>query len=169
MRNIIREFLPIIKQLNGIEDNLVIGGSNALKIHGLNISRKCEDLDLIIYNPSERQKKILEGLKFFDIIKDRPIKAIEYPEGVLPKAIKLNGGHYYMDIIIENKTVPEDLLLLKFNDIYFKIQNIQLTIDAKNSYKWERQGGEEISLIKYSRSKDMRDLIDLKNMNFNFE
>ena len=61
--SLIDEFYPMLKELKGEDTNVVIGGTCAILMHGLDIGRDPEDLDVIIYKPTDRQKKVLNVLK----------------------------------------------------------------------------------------------------------
>lgn len=126
------------------------------------MSRESNDLDIIIYSPTDNQKKILNQFAIFDLIKDRPCS---YTSNNC-KAIKLSREGLFMDIIVENSIIPTNLLYYRYgcSDIMYKVQNIYNIIEAKNSYKIKSN---ENPLIKYIRGKDLEDFIDLKNSNFN--
>lgn len=160
----IQTFEGLIFQL--LHTNVVIGGTNALLQHGLKISRTPSDLDLIIYQPTEEQLQILKTIAVFDLIKDRP----ELQYGNLQKAIKIEKDGLFLDIITETEPTPQNLLYYRYghSDKLLQIQSIENVIKAKLSYKFERQSdSRDRSLTKYMRSKDLEDLLDLKNSNFN--
>lgn len=160
----IKTFESLIFQL--LHTNVVIGGTNALLQHGLKISRTPSDLDLIIYQPTEEQLQILKTISVFDLIKNRP----ELQYGDLQKAIKIEKDGLFLDIITELGPTPQNLLYYRYGygDKFLQIQSIENVIKAKVSYKFERMSdSRDKNLTKYMRSKDLEDLLDLKNSNFN--
>jgi hypothetical protein len=160
-------FRKLIKNING--DNLVIAGVNALKIHGLKMSRQANDLDIVLFCPTEKQLTLLRGMaslsiceKQYEDDKDK-IQDESYP--IDNMVLKFKKDNLYLDIILEKECCPNDLLFHKFNNEYYKIQNIALNIKAKNSYAVRNQDG----LRLYRRIKYSVDFQDLKNSNFNIE
>lgn len=148
-----RSFSTLLGNLN--DTNVVIGGMWALKIHGLNILREINDLDIVVYRPTPEQSVIIDTLK-----------AIQGSRRGQPyhnqRSVKVERDGFVLDILIEDKHTPDNLLLYQYNDWYFKVQNIKEVIDAKRSYSYqdETRGG-------YIREKDVRDIFDLKQANFN--
>jgi len=72
-----------------------------------------------------------------------------------------------LNILIERKPLPTNVLFYEYKPgQMFRIQNIETVLEAKLSYKTDVHvvGG---GLKKYSRTKDIEDMIDLKNSNFN--
>ena len=121
LNNFLQTFESIINQL--LDTNVVIGGTNALLLHGLKISREVTDLDLVIYQPTIEQLKILKTLAVFDLIKDRP----ELQYGTLQKAIKISKDGLFLDIIQEQMPTPVNLLLYRYKiDKEFQIQSIKM-------------------------------------------
>ena len=173
MKKILYDFQPILSSLMKGHKNVVLGGSRALLLHGLNITRPVEDLDVIIYKPSLEQKKLLQHLQFFDIVKNRPAHLVAgYTDNMerILRVIKLKKNNSIIDIISEETDMPEDLLYYKHDDIMYPIQNIQKVIDAKNSYRFQAAGElplQAVGKAVYGRMKDVEDLMDLKNSNFN--
>jgi hypothetical protein len=177
IKSYIDNFFPLLENI--IDNNMVIAGTLALKLHGLNFSRESGDLDIVLYQPTKKQIDILTILSTFQV--ENPFKPIdEYSnndqnkllEKGIQKTIKFMKNGLYIDFILEyNKPFPfVDLLQYKYvtkdlNIHYFNIQNILLNIMAKNSYILEN-GRDQLSI--YRREKDMKDLIILKNENFNF-
>jgi hypothetical protein len=116
-----------------------------MKIHGLNFSRSVGDLDIIVTNPTEKQKDYLKALKFFDIVDD-----IGY---VNETNIKLKKNGYFLNIlIVEPHNEPITPMFYCYKDKYYGVVSIAEVINAKK---------------RYSRSKDIKDFILLKNENFN--
>lgn len=162
----LNSFKEIISILD-ISDNIAIGGYQALKLHGLNLNRPPADMDLIIFQPTPKQIEILQVLKVYDLIRNRPKDIL--PEEI--KAYKFKKHDMYMDVIISDKMMPS-LLSFTCHVGTFKVNSIQNVIEAKASYKFrynERAAdgyGDETNL--YARAKDMLDFQQLKNLNFNF-
>lgn len=159
-------------------DNVVIGGKCALKLHGLNMSTKPSDLDIIVYAPSQAQYNILNSLREVNTIEDRPSRAIETDyDGVQSvKVIKIElADGSKMDIIKESEYHPdgtENLLRMTSKKTSWPIQSIRRVIEAKASYSFSHgkkigEGETEAELVKYMRAKDLIDFLDLKNLNFN--
>jgi hypothetical protein len=125
--------------------NVRLGGSLILKLHGLNFSRSIGDLDIIITNPTEKQKEYLKALRFFNYESDTNyINETNYK-------FKKNG--FVLNILVVDdyklSIVPTYYC---FNNKYYGIVPINEVIDAKKGYK---------------RNKDISDFLLLKNENFN--
>lgn len=156
-------FEKIINLLRS-SDNVAIGGYQALKLHGLVLNREPSDLDIIIFQPTPKQIAVLKVLQCFDIIK-RP-RGLEFEE---IKAFKFKKHDMFMDIIISKQYMPP-LLSIQFDSGYFKVNSIMNVIEAKASYKFRRnEDGPDYTneTNTYARAKDMVDLQQLKNINFN--
>ena len=140
---------------------------HALNLHGIKLHREPNDVDIIIYNPTSEQLVILESLKDLDQITNRP-----YGQEV--RVIKLKTEYFglssNLDIIIETENKPQGLLLTTFSTkdgiIYIPIQSIENVVKAKSSYKFRVH--DDNSTLEYARLKDLKDLIELKNINFNY-
>lgn len=159
-------FRNLFKLING--DNLVIAGTNALKLHGLKMSRDAADLDVVLFNPTEKQLTILRGMSCLQIKENEHNSAADFQDETYPIdniILKFKKDELFLDIILSKDIVPDFLLFHKFDREFYKIQNIALNIDAKNSYAVRNQDG----LRLYRRIKDSIDLQDLKNSNFNIE
>ena len=158
----IETFLPILSLIDGL--NVVIGGIEALRIHGLTV-RESNDLDVIIYQPNLRQKQVINNLSIFE--QDKPKNN---NQGTYQRSFKFKKNDLFIDILFEeDKPMPEDLLLYRYKLVHpikiFSIQSIQNVIDAKRNYHNDFHTSEGIK--QYSRIKDMKDFQDLKNHNFN--
>lgn len=161
MRDFIENFQGLLSQLN--DDNLVLAGTNALKLHGLRMNRQANDLDCVLFCPTEKQKQILNAIQSLRI--DNPFAPNYESEDIHHlRSLKFKKGDLFLDILISQENTPSDLLLYRCCNMQFKIQNIALNIKAKSSYTLERTG-----LEKYKRLKDFEDFQDLKNSNFNFK
>jgi hypothetical protein len=163
MRNIakldlyLNTFKELIDQLKEKENNVVIGGMQALTLHGLNFSRETQDLDLIIYNPTPNQSIALQALKIFQVTREN----MQVSYGEIQKSNKFRKDNLFIDILIEVGQKPEGLLNHINGEMQLPVQSVKNVIAAKASYKYEGVGGF------YVREKDLLDFIDLKNSNFN--
>lgn len=169
----IKDYLSTFQKIINliIWPNVVIGGKQALRLHGLNMTTPPADLDLIIFTPTVKQMEALKILSIFDCVENRPKKSeLDYPGNELhQKAMKFKKDGLFLDIIIaKHIPLPSGLLNYVFNGNSFPVNTIKNIIDAKRSYFFERQDEKDYILpAKYSRTKDMEDFIDLKNKNFN--
>lgn len=57
LEKILSKFQSVLKII--FDTNIVVGGSAALKLHGLEIGREISDVDIIIYNPTPSQRLFL--------------------------------------------------------------------------------------------------------------
>ena len=122
------------------EDNHVLGGSLALKLHGLNF-REAQDLDIVIYNPTEKQLQIFETLK--------PFERKNKDEFYTQRSYKYLKSGLAINFLLEFDTdMPLNLLT---HSSGWRINSIKEIINAKKNY---------------CRTKDLLDLLDLKNKNF---
>jgi len=129
-------------------DNLVLGGSASLVLHGLEF-REIQDVDIIIYNPTPEQIRVFESL----ILLSSP--SIEYSNkeyGPVRRVLKLSKNGLNLDIILEREsTMDYTLLRASINGVIWFIQSVREVVKAKTEY---------------SREKDLQDLLYLKNNNF---
>ena len=140
-------FAPEIKALKAGETagerNVIIGGSVALMLHGLQIGREPGDLDLVIYTPTDRQMIVLSDSRTFKNAEESG----EYGGYKCAKEGRV------LNVLIEvNKPVPSGLLGGMFTGYSHLIQSIDNVMAAKT---------------RYARPKDFYDLQQLKNLNFN--
>lgn len=153
-------FRSVLTSLMSGRNNVIIGGSAALVLHGLDIGRELMDVDIIIYKPTAEQDTLLNLLMNFDYI-----KAEHSPR----RAMKLKKDGFFIDIIMERNSdqpMPTDFLLIEISGIAYKIQSVKKVVEAKCSYTLEGRSQEPTL---YTRRKDVFDLQLLKNLNFNFE
>lgn len=152
-------FSYILTKLNG--PNMVIGGSTALKLHGLVFSREVNDLDIIIYSPTIEQTEELGRLS-----KLYPKENSTYLDSKVIKVIHKSflKRTYKLDIIVENESTPKVLLFVDVFNHKVKVQSISNIVKAKSSYikHLDSRGSSE-----YYPKKDISDLLNLKNSNFN--
>lgn len=167
LRDLLLNAKPILDQLS--DSNIVIGGSQALKIHGLEIGRDSQDLDIIIYEPTAKQ---YETLKAFDVFSDRTSLSnmdYEVDENSPRRSFKFRLNGREIDILIEHTPCPKEVLyymmeVSAMHSLMIKVQSINKVIAAKRSYRLRRDEG----LGQYSRTKDFLDFQNLKNLNFNY-
>lgn len=151
MENNLKAFGAMLSNLNKT-DNLVLGGSYAMLLHGIHLKRIPEDVDIIIYNATTEQLDTIKLLGDFNQLSDGPDFDPGYDQTVFKFKAKKNSKPYTLDILLENSPVPNNLLWYVNGKIKVRIQDITKIVEAKAGYK---------------RSKDFEDLIDLKNLNFN--
>lgn len=138
-------------------NNCVIGGSCALQLHGLNLTREPSDLDIIIFMPSAKQMYMLDI--YFEPCAD-------YKD--LPEGVEVRSFYYHdhktglkLNVIISDDKLPTNLMFWAYSDLrYFKVNTIDNIIAAKAQYA----AGKDKSFL---RVKDVQDLLDLKSNNFN--
>lgn len=110
-------------------DNLVLGGSNALLAHGLNLgSWKPDDLDVIIFSPTDSQVSFVKT-KFEQCLD-------EYlAEYLTPHSYRLLKNGLVLNVIFEYKIpTPTDLLCFKYGSDLYQVNTITNIIEAKKSY-----------------------------------
>lgn len=170
----INAFLPMLTSLGckKEDNNIVFAGVNALKLHGLFMNREANDLDVVLFQPTQNQIDYLTNISLFQISKPfghngdyLPNEQEEILSSLRQKSMKFEHNGLFLDVLLTKDELPHDLLYYKAFETMWKIQNIALNIEAKNSYSLSR---ERDGMSLYRRSKDMEDLIDLKNSNFNF-
>lgn len=155
-------FASLIATVQG--DNVAIGGWHSLALHGLNMSRQTKDLDIVIFSPTKEQIAALESVKFFKVVRKDDNPDHNYPIAQCDSVQFCKGG-LTVDFLLEpNKPTPEDLLTYTYNGVSYKVQSVQGTIDAKNSFT--RKGDDGVPV---PRLKDVLDFLDLKQSNFNLK
>lgn len=157
------EFWPEIKDFYG--NNIVIGGSHALQLHGLSLGREPDDLDVIIYRPRSHQLNYLSTRGAgFEAHRNYPekddINIVKDPSDIRSYKRKANG--LTLNVLLDDRPVPTDVLLYDYDrrNIHLKINNIRTIIEAKSNYVFGEDGC-------YMRRKDAEHLTLLKNHNFN--
>ena len=130
------------------KENLVLGGTSALVLHGLELGRLIDDIDFIVFKPTQNQLQLLSLFSPFDTNTYN-----KYDK----RSFKYDIQGYHINIIVSNTAMP--LNLLKYGE-YF-INAISNVIDAKASYLKGTANG------LYGRLKDFMDCENLKNLNFN--
>ena len=144
---------------------MVLTGSNALLLHGLSMSRTSSDLDIAIYKPTTKQLEILSSLAFFDTIDEGGRD--NYGD---KKVYKFKKDGHSLDIHIGIKETPSCAMYTKIGGEFFKVQSVAKIVEYKKSYRLRAFSSIPDQELKfYARKKDMLDLQDLKNRNFNWE
>ena len=146
----------IVKTLKefGIRDNninnLVIGGTKALELHGIITPEPPDDIDIIVYNPTKSQLDMLSAYSLIDE-DTNTISTVEYGR----RSIKIVGSFMKLNFIISHDKLPTDLLSsnILFNNLPMKVQSISNIFKAQKSYN--------------NRTKDLIRSIKLKELNFN--
>lgn len=131
-------------------NNLVLGGSNALMLHGLNLERSPEDVDIIMYNPTPKQLDYIESIKHLNTLDEKSDYGVT---NVLKLRARRGLTTYTLDILTVFELLPEHLLVYEKENVKIKVQDIATVIEAKGNY---------------GRLKDVKDLLALKNLNFNY-
>jgi hypothetical protein len=152
MHNYLVTFDALLRSLNGC--NMVLAGTAALQAHGLKMSRIPSDLDVVIFTPTPIQLTILRAL---NILALKIPNQHEYPFD-MTKQFKFMIDGYIVNILIEDKPTPVDLLFYSYQDTWYRVQDIAYIMDSKLSYK--TKDGKH-------RLKDIEDCLDLKQSNFN--
>lgn len=117
---LVNKFEKFINMLNA-EGNVLIGGTSAIVLHGLKLSRFVDDLDIVIYSPTDAQKAQLKNLKWLDI-EDKG----NYPTNNL----KIKKDDMIINVLTEEGELPGNLLNYKG----IPIQSVAGVLEAKRSY-----------------------------------
>lgn len=150
MEQYLNEFKDFLEKIDG--NNLVLGGIHAIRAHGLMFSRATQDLDIIIYGPTQKQLDVIQSTSPDMEPSDREGDYQTDPDDPR-RSYKFQKNGMIIDILIEYYAVkPQHLLHFKHEDKYFQVQGVSFIIDAKRMY---------------GREKDYKDFEDLKNSNFN--
>ncbi len=139
------------------EHNMSIGGTFALQLHGLKMSKEPGDIDVIIHKPTQRQFDMLNVMNFANIMDNNT--GIDYPNAM--RNYKFKKGEYFINILLVDYHIEPGVLYYKFKENFYLINSIDTTIKYKSSYTHKN--------VAYTRKKDAIDLQDLKNSNFNYE
>jgi len=153
VQNLLKKFTTLISQLTYPKNNIVIGGSVALFLHGIEMGdRMIDDLDIIIYNPIGNQKRQLELLQAVSVPTHKYTKE--------RKVLKMRVDLLTLNFISEKEDIPKDVFM-KYEG--FLVQSVKNVINAKKGYKFKPAKSEHF----YIRDKDIKDLNHFKNINFN--
>ena len=156
LEKILSKFQSVLKII--FDTNIVIGGSAALKLHGLEIGREISDVDIIIYKPTPSQRLFLR------LVEQKSPTELDGYERRVYKFTKTLLKKYSIDVIVSHEDLPENLLSCELLSHTVKIQSIENIVKAKASYVSKVDG--RGSLL-YISKKDATDMINLKNLNFN--
>lgn len=150
-------FFDILEVLEK-DNNVVLGGSMALQLHGINIGREPHDLDIILYKPTQDQIKYVSGLEGREEIGKQysPYSKVNEVERhslivIVRKSIKMN-------ILSNSEDLKHHYLMYKGH----KVQSVDRIVEAKASYTYQTE-----TKASYIRMKDIIDLQYIKNNNFN--
>ena len=137
---------PVIAVLTAKgETNVVVGGSVALMAHGLSLYEP-QDVDLIVYQPTERQLQLL-ARDFEEAC--AKVQAVPYSGHKVYKTKSMGVG---VDVILEwENQQPETMLYVHGFGWSFPVQPIGVILDAKQ---------------RYARIKDYVQIRDLAKDNF---
>lgn len=145
-------FHKILDELNELaptsidgSSNVKLGGSLILKLHGLQFSRKSDDLDVIINNPTDKQKDYIKAMSNFRVDDTKYFSTVNY---------KFKKEGLCLNILLANNPVNGGGLKYKWSHNYYEVNSVLEIIQAK---------------VSYGRPKDLSDLILLKNENFNLK
>lgn len=182
----INRLLQLAPSLVPFHSNVVIGGTCALGLSGLVLPEIPNDLDLVIFQPTDEQiTRLLKDYEYatvhgdsYDTTKDDLPTAASFDdlasvnkkseEKNLPRSYKLKGNKTVLNVLLAfNDKVPSDTLYY-FHSLGFgcgsmppiKINPVQNVIGAKASYR-DKTG-------QFCRNKDVVYLQQLKSLNFNF-
>lgn len=140
--------------------NLFLGGSAALVVHGLTLGRPVDDLDIIVFQPTEEQIKYVKYLEPFLY---RAVMAFSEA-----RSFKFKRRGFVLNILFAKDTcVPDYAPSCGFIGQFGKsctplmLNAVCGIIAAKNSYTFQ------YGSATYGRRKDAHDLQQLKNLNFN--
>jgi hypothetical protein len=143
--NVFQIIIDDLVQLSPSTKNVRLGGSLILKLHGLNFSRSIGDLDIVITNPTEKQKDYLKALRFFNCKDDS-----NYGNETNYKFKK--NGFVLNILVVDPYTLPIIPIFYCYQTKYYGVVSVEEIIDAKK---------------RYNRKKDISDFLLLKNENFN--
>jgi hypothetical protein len=143
-KKLIETYKGILDELNS--ENVVLAGSCALELMGVNLPKEPEDLDVIIYQPTFYQNSIIVKYSSKCVANNKNI--IEEYRRVVKLEI---SPKLFLDIIIEDYPLTHDCLLF---DGQYNIQPVNKIMEARG---------------RYLRPKDYASFLDLKNLNFNYK
>lgn len=180
-------FEDILVKLQELGGNVVLAGSQILEVHGLDLNRTVDDLDIVLYDITDEQKKFIDILAQTENVvgttspsamveflktKDQkdPNDKTEVKE--VSSIIKIERPEgYQLNILSEIGPVPDYCLKYVWNrgtgrpdrpvQLIFDVQPIHRIISAKRSYTYE-----STTRGKYVRLKD---IVDFQQLRSNFE
>ncbi len=141
LQNTLNEFNSYLESLKGL--NLVIGGSWALRLHGLILEKEPNDVDIVIYRPTPEQLTFLDSISMEqDEIRDDD----HYEE----RSYKFTRNGFTIDFLLETeRELPE--IILSYN-LHLYVNSIEEILRARS---------------RYMRDKDILDTDSLKKLNLN--
>lgn len=146
LKKYLKTFDDVLQQWRG--EDMAIGGIWALKLHGLNV-RNTEDLDIIVYSPSQ---------KFIDfLVEENTTDHGSQPNtedelGFKWRSYKIHRDGLTIDFILEHdEERSDDVLAYYFKGKLWPVQSIDTIIEKKK---------------KYNRPKDLQDFKAFKRDNF---
>jgi len=152
IKNQLIEVKRLFEHLIKEKENLIICGSTALSLHGL-VTKSPEDIDIIIFEPTDVQKKIIQILNIATMqsYSDNAKIVNEYQR----RSHKVFLNNVKIDFLFYNKNIDtNDFLLLKIDEsLFLPIQPIEEVMIARRSYG--------------RRPKDLESSLRLKSDNFN--
>lgn len=163
MEKYLNEFWNELIKLIGDYDNVVIAGSNVLQAHGLKLNWTPEDLDIVVFLPTDNQlSEVVDNDKYEVCLSYEEAERREMnKDDFIPRSYKMSRKGLTLNIILErDKPRPSSLLYIAHRERYFPVNSIANIISAKVSYA----SGD---VKQFMRAKDMQHLISLKNNNFN--
>lgn len=160
MKNLLKELKQLGEKvdLDKVADhdhnpyNIVLGGSSALLLMGLNTAPS-EDIDLVIYQPTEKQIEYLETISPLGVDNSMSYKRRVYSFTIA--GVKV-------DFLLSQRDKPSNLPTISLEGIKMELNSVDEIVRAKTSYKIQTHEGYS------SRSKDVQQLQYLKNNNFNY-
>lgn len=156
--NYLNTFSDILSELKK-DDNIVLGGSMAMILHGINIGRDPRDLDIVLYQPTSRQVDYTNTLHNTEVVGQKHSPFSKDGEEVVRTSLEIvirNGMH--LNILSNSVQLRERYLYYKG----YRIQPIDMIVEAKASYTYKSK-----TKGNYIRKKDIEDLQYIKNNNFN--
>ena len=145
IKSTLREFKDVLLVWR-FREKMAIGGLWALRLHGLNV-REPEDLDMIVYDPSD------EFLAF--LLTEKGMEPGSTPvglDGEKWRSYKVKRNGKYLNFILEwDEAYPNNLLAYEWKGHLWAVQDIGIINSAKKMYNPE---------------KDLKDFEDFKRDNF---
>lgn len=154
---VLHDIAPFYHQFLDETKNIVIGGSFALALHGVVLHKQPEDVDLVLYSPNLDQIAKLTGMKPF-CLNNNQVPKYERRSYKFNVSGVFTNKPVQVDLLLDNGSVPEDLLCINFGGTIFYIQSVEGVFEARRKYiKGER----------WIRVKDHVSTQQLKQLNFN--
>ena len=130
--------VKVLKQLQPL-NNVVLGGSKALELHGIELGRKVQDIDLVIYSPTDEQIKTINTLH--SVVGIHTERDSQYAQ----RSFKVCVDDTVIDILpIKDEKINDGLLTSTVGDMQVKVQSIKNVMRARQKYT-------EMGSSKYSK------------------